>query len=173
MDAKKRREELLKLLRMDIKPMSATNIAERFAVSRQIIVGDVALLRAAGHDIVATQSGYVLNKTTEPDETDTYIIACNHDKTALQNELYTVVDFGGTMVDVAVDHPVFGNITQELNIANRFDADNFLKQVALTGGKLLSALTDGAHLHTIRCQNPDAYRRILAQLREQEILYMK
>ncbi len=173
MDAKKRREELLKLLRMDIKPMSATNIAEHFGVSRQIIVGDVALLRAAGHDIVATQSGYVLNKSAVLDEADTYIIACNHDKTALQNEIYTIVDFGGTMLDISIDHPIFGTVTQPLNIGNRFEADNFLKQVALTGSKLLSSLTDGAHLHTIRCQTPEAYRRILAQLRQQRILYMK
>ncbi|MGD9560547.1 MAG: 3H domain-containing protein, partial [Oscillospiraceae bacterium] len=150
MEAKERREELLKLLQMDIKPMSANNIAERFSVSRQIIVGDIALLRASGHDIIATQSGYILNKkTSEEDDIDSYIIACRHDKGLLEAELYTIVDNGGILVNVSVDHPMFGTITQPLNIRSRFDADAFLSRVAVTGATLLSSLTDGAHLHTI------------------------
>ena len=35
-------------------PMSATTIAGLFSVSRQIIVGDIALLRAGGVQILAT-----------------------------------------------------------------------------------------------------------------------
>ncbi len=176
MDAKVRREELLKLLQMDIKPMSASNIAERFDVSRQIIVGDIALLRAAGHDILATQSGYILNKKAEEDQdmdADTYILACRHDKGQLQAELYTIVDNGGQLLSVTVDHALFGSITQPLNITSRYEADAFINKVAVTGASLLSGLTDGAHLHTIRCVNPDAYRRILAGLRELGILYTK
>ncbi|MDL2293743.1 transcription repressor NadR [Ruminococcaceae bacterium OttesenSCG-928-D13] len=176
METKQRREELLKLLQMDIKPMSANNIAERFGVSRQIIVGDIALLRAAGHDILATQSGYILNKSDQEDEDadkDSYILACRHDKGLLEAELYTIVDNGGILVNVSVDHPMFGSIVQPLDIRSRFDADAFLSKVAVTGASLLSSLADGAHLHTIRCANPDAYRRILSGLRELGILYTK
>ncbi len=176
MEAKERRDQLLKLLQMDIKPMSANNIAERFAVSRQIIVGDIALLRAAGNDILATQSGYILNKPDaageEPDS-DSYIIASHHDKGLLEAELYAIVDNGGIVVNVSVDHPMYGSITQPLDIRSRYDADTFLSKVAVTGANLLSALTGGAHLHTIRCANPDAYRRILSTLREKGILYTK
>ena len=171
MNAKQRREELLRLLQMDIKPMSASNIAERFDVSRQIIVGDVALLRASGHDIIATQSGYVLNKREEVGDADTYILACRHDKVSLESELYTIVDNGGAILSVSVDHPLYGTITQPLDIGSRYDADAFLNKVAVTGAVMLCSLTDGAHLHTIRCANPDAYRRILAGLREKGILY--
>lgn len=175
-EAKQRRDEILKLLQLDIKPMSANKIAERFEVSRQIIVGDIALLRAAGNDILATQSGYILNKGddgAEDTDSDSYILACRHDKGLLEAELYTIVDNGGTVVNVTVDHPMFGSITQELNIHSRYDADAFLSKVAVTGATLLSSLTDGAHLHTIRCANPDAYRRILSSLRELGILYTK
>lgn len=173
MSAKRRREELLKLLQMDIKPMSAGNIAEHFEVSRQIIVGDVALLRAAGHDIVATQSGYILNKRdADGGDADTYILACRHDKVALEAELYTIVDNGGIIVNVSVDHPLYGTILQPLDIRSRYDADAFLKKVTVSGGLLLCSLTDGAHLHTIRCADPEAYRRILAGLREKGILHI-
>ncbi len=175
MDAAQRRKELLKLLNMDMKPMSANNIAERFGVSRQIIVGDVALLRAAGHDIIATQRGYVLNRQNEEDAdaADSYIIACRHDKGLLEAELYTIVDNGGVVRNVSVDHPLYGTLTQELEIGSRFEADAFLNKVAVSGASLLCSLTDGAHLHTIRCANPEAYRRILTRLREQGILYTR
>lgn len=176
MNAKERRAELLKLLKMDIKPMSASAIADKFDVSRQIIVGDIALLRASGYDIMATQSGYVLiKKGKEEDENDvnTYILACHHDKGQLEAELHTIVDNGASFINVAVDHPLYGSITQPLDIRNRFDADAFVGKVAVTSALLLSSLTNGAHLHTIRCDDPDAYRRILTSLREQGILYTK
>ena len=173
MDAKKRRDELLKLLQMDIKPMSANNIAEHFGVSRQIIVGDVALLRAAGHDILATQSGYILNKPKGDTaaDADTYILACRHDKGQLEAELHAIVDNGGVLLNVSVDHPIFGSITQPLEIRSRFDVDALLSKIAVSGASLLCSLTGGAHLHTIRCPNPDAYRRILDSLKKLGILY--
>ncbi len=176
MEAKKRREELLKLLQMDIKPMSASNIAERFGVSRQIIVGDVALLRAAGQDIVATQSGYILNRPKGEGadvDSDTYILACKHDKAFLEEELYAIVDNGGVLLNVSVDHVLYGSITKQLNISSRFEADEFVKRVVVTGASLLCSMTDGAHLHTIRCADPEAYRRILTRLKDKGILYMK
>ncbi len=175
MDAKERRTELLKLLQMDIKPMSANNIADRFGVSRQIIVGDIALLRAAGNDILATQSGYVLNKPGDglSDDNDSYVLSCRHDKSQLEAELYAIVDNGGALLSVSVEHPIYGNLSQPLSIASRYDADTFLKKVAMSGAALMCSLTDGAHLHTIRCHSPEAYRRILATLREKNILYTK
>ena len=175
MTAKQRREELLNLLRMDIKPMSANNIADRFGVSRQIIVGDIALLRAAGHEIIATQNGYFLQRREgeEAGDADTYVLACRHDKALLEVELYTIVDNGGIVVNVSVDHPLYGAITQPLDIRSRYDANAFLSKVAVSGGNLLCSLTDDAHLHTIRCASPEAYRRILAGLRERGILYTK
>ncbi len=173
MEASQRREELLKLLQMDIKPMSANNLAERFSVSRQIIVGDVALLRASGHNILATQNGYILDKPQGSPETDTdtYILACRHDKGQLEAELHAIVDNGGVLLNVSVDHPLYGSITQPLEIRSRFEANALLNKIAVTGASLLCALTGGAHLHTVRCQSPEAYRRILDTLKRQGILY--
>ena len=106
MDARERREQLLQLLQMDIKPMSASKLAERFEVSRQVIVGDIALLRAGGVDIIATARGYILNKTdaaamTPDDAADSYVLACRHDKSDLEAELYTIVDNGGSILNVS------------------------------------------------------------------------
>ena len=174
MDAAQRRSEILKLLQMDIKPMSASNLAERFEVSRQIIVGDIALLRAAGADIMATPRGYLLNKKldgVEDSPVDGYVIACRHDKSQLDAELYTVIDNGGRFINVSIEHPLYGSITQDMDIRSRYDADQMLSKIAVTGAQLLCSLTEGVHLHTIRCPDAEAYRRILVTLKERGILH--
>ena len=56
-----RRKEILRQLQLSEKPVSASRFARDLGVSRQIIVGDVALLRAAGEDIIATSRGYKLD----------------------------------------------------------------------------------------------------------------
>ena len=48
MTAEKRREEIRALLANAGGPISASTLAARFSVSRQVVVGDIALLRAAG-----------------------------------------------------------------------------------------------------------------------------
>ena len=65
-DGEARRKEILHTLANEEKPVSASKFASRFQVSRQIIVGDIALLRASGATIIATARGYVLetNETT-------------------------------------------------------------------------------------------------------------
>lgn len=175
MDAKERREQLLKLLKMDIKPMSATSLAEKFGVSRQIIVGDIALLRASGTDILATPRGYIMNRKENEgeDNTDSYVVVCRHDKVQLEDELYVIVDNGGVLLNVVVDHPLYGSINQPLDIKSRYDADNFIAKIAMTGASLLGSLTDGIHMHTIRCPDPESYRRILVGLKEKRLLYTK
>ncbi len=173
MDAAERRAEIFKILQMDIKPVSASNLAERFEVSRQIVVGDIALLRAGGADIIATARGYVLNKkhNGDDDPSDSYVLACRHDKSQLEEELYAIIDNGGRFINVSVDHPIYGTIAMPLEVRSRYDADKFIKKVAVSGGSLLCSLTDGIHLHTIRCAEPESYRRILVELREKGILY--
>lgn len=175
MPTQKRRDEILRFLSMDMKPVSASTLAEHFNVSRQVIVGDIALLRASGTDILATPRGYILNKNGDDDSDaiDSYVVACHHDKGGLERELYTIVDNGGSLVNVIVEHPVYGTIKQELNINSRYDADKFLAKMATTGASLICSLDNGIHLHTIRCPDPDSYRRILTGLRDLGILYIK
>ena len=89
----KRRTQILEVLGKSEEPISATTLAKQFSVSRQIIVGDIALLRAAAHEISATPRGYILRRN-RPDESSV-TIACRHDDKLLAQELYTVVDTEG------------------------------------------------------------------------------
>ena len=103
MNAATRRQQILELLRQTSQPLSATAIASRFSVSRQIIVGDIALLRAAGEAITATPRGYLLERPGGQPYVETRIV-CEHGDDRLAEELYTVVDLGGALIDVTVEH---------------------------------------------------------------------
>ena len=107
-----RRDRIVEEIRKSGKPLSASALAAMLHVSRQIIVGDVALLRARGIGIIATPRGYVLEEQTHPCEKK---IAVMHGRERLQEELYTIVDYGCTVVDVIVEHPLYGELVGQLD----------------------------------------------------------
>ena len=173
MDAAKRRQNILELLKQSTQPISAGAIAARFQVSRQVIVGDIALLRAANVDISATPRGYiVMDRNTQVDEI-IHTIACRHDKSNLAEELYTIVDNGCGLIDVIVEHAVYGQLSGQLHIFSRYDADSFLKKLETDHATPLSDLTGGIHLHTISCRSEEAYERVLQELKAKGILLVK
>ena len=115
-----RRENILNEIKKSNKPISATYLAKLFGVSRQIIVGDIALIRASGTNIIATPRGYVLDKNINE---SVYTIAVKHNVEHLADELYTIVDYGAEVVDVIVEHPVYGQLSGSLHLTSRYDVD--------------------------------------------------
>lgn len=166
-----RRDVILKCIQESEKPLSASTLAKQFGVSRQIIVGDVALLRAKGFQIIATPRGYICQN--EQKEGVVHTIAVTHNEAQLQDELYTIVDLGGTIIDVIVEHPLYGQLSGNLHISSRYDVDQFLSKLQMDQARPLSNLTAGLHLHTIRCEKDVVYHRILDILNEKGFLYHK
>ena len=165
MTAEERRAAILKQLNEASQPVSATVLAKSFGVSRQIIVGDVALLRAAGKDIAATPRGYTL---TQEGTGLLRQIACCHTNLELETELNIIVDHGCTVLDVIVEHPVYGQLTGTLHLRSRYDVQQFLSQAA--GASPLSQLTKGIHLHTLSCPDEESYRRVCQALAAENLL---
>jgi len=157
MDTDSRRKHILNTINNSPAPTSATTLAKSLGVSRQIIVGDVALLRAAGHDIIATARGYILPNFKE---TNQYKIVCQHTPEETKSELYTIVDQGATVLNVYVEHEVYGEISGSLNLSTRKDVDIFIERVANSEVKLLSELTTGIHTHTIACTDKNHFDRV-------------
>ena len=122
MNSEQRRAIILERLKQADKPVSATVLAGELNVSRQIIVGDVALLRAAGEEIVATARGYVLGRNNQQRRT----VVCCHPAEAMGRELELMVDFGCTVEDVTVEHPIYGQITCRIDVASRYEVKEFL-----------------------------------------------
>jgi len=171
MNAAQRREQILKKLTQAEEPISAGTLAGALGVSRQIVVGDVALLRAGGAQIDATPRGYRLHPA---ERGVTGILACVHSTAGqMRQELYTVVDNGGTVADVTVENALYGELRGNLNITSRYEADAFLTQAEHSPECLLSRMTGGVHLHTIRCPDEQTFRRIAAALEAQGLLYRK
>ena len=167
MEAASRRQAILDQLRTADRPVSASALAAGLNVSRQIIVGDIALLRAGGAEISATPRGYVLPRATDG---ITRTIACRHTLAQTGQELDILVDNGCTVLDVIVEHPVYGQLTGQLQISSRYDVEQFLARIRDSDAAPLSLLTGGLHLHTLRCPNEDAYTRACAALKAAGLL---
>ena len=165
MKAEERRKIISQTLTAD-QPISATALAGKFSVSRQIIVGDIALLRAAGLDIVATPRGYKLGESSGLVRT---VATVHTGIEELEKELLIMVDNGCTVMDVVVEHPLYGEITGQLSLASRYDVQQFVDKVK--EASTLSSLTGGVHLHNLRCPSEEAYQRVCAELENLGILY--
>ena len=145
MSGEKRREEILKLLKKSEEPISGRDLAKRFEVSRQVIVQDVALLRAKEHKITSTNKGYVLS------EKDAYtrVFKVNHSDEEASEELTLIVDLGGCVEDVFVYHKAYGLVKADLNIRSRRDVENFMSDIRSGKSSLLKNITSGYHYHTV------------------------
>jgi transcriptional regulator of NAD metabolism len=121
--AQDRRREIAATVSGEAEPISASALAERFGVSRQVVVGDIALLRAEGMPILATPRGYILPASGVAGDAVIFTVASRHNGSQIAEELYAVVDEGGCVLDVTVEHPVYGQIAGQLHIASRRDAD--------------------------------------------------
>ena len=166
MTATQRREKIYAQLLTSAAPVSATALARQFGVSRQIIVGDIALLRAGGCNITATPRGYVIVASGGI----TVQLAVCHSAAETRDELYAMVDCGCTVQDVIVEHPVYGQLTAPLQLSSRYDVDQFIRSMASSDARPLSALTEGIHLHTLSCPSDDALAHLKENLRQMGVL---
>lgn len=168
MDPSKRREHIMLALRAAQKPVSATKLSKELGVSRQIIVGDVALLRASGERILATPRGYVMERAPGG---EVFTVACVHDLDGMEQELNIMVDNGCTVLNVTVEHPLYGQLTGSLHLSSRYDVSQFVAACREHGASPLSALTGGMHLHALSCPDRECFERTRAALDEAGFLY--
>ena len=166
MTAAQRREKIYAQLLTAAAPLSATALARQYGVSRQIIVGDIALLRASGCSITATPRGYVIVATGGV----TVQLAVCHSGSQTREELYAMVDCGCTVQDVIVEHPVYGQLTAPLQLSSRYDVDQFMESMTSNDARPLSALTEGIHLHTLSCPGGEVLEHLKDRLRAMGVL---
>jgi len=171
MDANLRREQILNIISHEEPPISASLLSKKLNVSRQVIVGDVALLRAQGHEIIATARGYTMISSLRGENHYLGKAACQHASENIKSELYTIVDLGAIVVNVIIEHELYGEITGNLNLKSRKDVDAFINEVKVSKVKLLSELTQGVHLHTIACRDKAHFEEVTQALEANGILF--
>ncbi len=164
MDSEQRREAIIKVLKSKDQPIKGTEFSKMFNVSRQVIVQDIAILRAKGEEIFATPQGYmVISKT--PKKSIMKTIICKHKGYGeIDDELKTVIDLGGKVIDVIVDHPIYSEIKIPLMLSSRIEIDEFVNSLERENAEPLSSLTEGVHIHTIEVPSLEIYEKILMEL---------
>jgi len=168
MGSKERRKLIEEILKNRPEPQKGQNLAREFGVTRQVIVKDIAILRASGVDIIATPEGYMISK--ENKQKIKRVIAVSHKPENIEDELTCIVSFGGTIENVIIEHPLYGEIRGMLMVKNLYDVQNFIEKSKKYKAEPLSALTKGVHLHTIEADNEEIMQRILNALKEKKYL---
>ncbi len=170
MEGTKRREQLMKILGEQTEPISGGELSRLLGVSRQVIVQDITLLRATGINIFSTTKGYLILHSDEPRVKR--IFKVKHTTDQIEDELCTFVDNGGKILDVVVNHEIYGDIATALTIRNRQDVYDFVKKVQEKKIVPLKDLTDGIHQHTVVAETEETLDRIERALKTKGYLYL-
>lgn len=160
MSAQKRREQILSIIKNSEKPVSGTSLAKQLAVSRQVIVQDIALIRANGVDVVSTNRGYVIGSSGKVSR----VFKVHHTSENVEDELNLFVDFGGYIKDVFVYHKVYDVIKADMNLKSRADIRKYLQEIASGKSSLLMNVTSGYHYHTILADDNETLDLIQEEL---------
>ena len=161
-----RRQKILELIQQASTPLSGGALGKMTGVSRQVVVQDIALLRTEGHPILATARGYLLEK---PNEFIRLFKVC-HTNEQTEEELNAVVDLGGGVIDVMVNHRAYGKISASLNIRSRRDVQLFMEQIRTGKSIPLLNVTSGYHFHHISAEHEEILDEIEETLRQKNFL---
>ena len=144
------------MLLSENRPVSGSELSEKYGVSRQIIVKDISILKEQGNEILATSSGYIIQSSPLKER----VFKVYHTTEQTENELQTIVDLGGTVADVYVWHKAYGKMEAKLNISSRSQIDEFIESVRTGKSVELMHITGGYHYHTVRAVSEAALDRI-------------
>lgn len=161
-----RRKKILDMLQEAAAPLSGGSLGKATGVSRQVVVQDIALLRTQGQPILATARGYILNM---PRHTVRCFKTC-HTTERTEEELVLIVDLGGCVLDVVVNHRVYGKISAPLNLKNRRDVQLFMDNLRTGKSSPLLNITSGYHFHHISADSEEILDEIEAALKEHNFL---
>ncbi|AYD39055.1 transcription repressor NadR [Clostridium fermenticellae] len=163
MNSVQRRKYIEELLNKSDEPQKGHVIAEKLGVTRQIIVKDIAILRAEGKKVIATPDGYIIPR--QDNNLVRKVIAVSHKPADIEDELETIIKYGGIVEDVIVEHKIYGEIKAMLMLKNFYDIENFMINVNKYNSEPLLILTGGLHLHTISAENHGIIKNILKELK--------
>ncbi len=166
MTSAERRNRILELMKSSPAPLSGGALGKETGVSRQVVVQDIALLRTEGYPIVATARGYYLDVSADP----VRLFKVRHTSEETEEELTAIVDLGGCVIDVMVNHRIYGKMTAPLNIKNRRDVQNFMRDIRSGKSVPLLNVTSGWHYHNIAAEQEEILDEIETMLRERGFL---
>lgn len=168
MDSQERRNFIYNLLEKNNEPLKGERLGKKLGVTRQIIVKDIAILRASGSEIIATPKGYIISEIKKNNIKK--VIAVCHRPEKIEEELQTIVKFGGIIEDVIIEHKLYGEIRGILMIKTPYDIQNFMSKLKKLTSEPLSILTGGIHLHTITVEDEASLNNIINELKKKNFI---
>ncbi len=165
MHGNERRECIRKDLKKSLKAIKGSELAKKYEVSRQVIVQDIALLRAIGEQIISTADGYIyfsfhMNRPKR-------VYALKHETVDIDDELTVILEHGGSLLNVFIHHPIYGDIVADMIIENIEQKREYIEKCAKVDFTPLMALTDNVHYHTVEANREsdlDAIEKALDDL---------
>lgn len=170
MTGDKRRAKLLQLLKEQGQPLSGSALARMCHVSRQVIVQDIALMRAENHSILSTNKGYLYRTESTENVQPKRVFFIKHTTEQVLDEFLTIIELGGRVLDVAVEHEIYGQIRVDLLIETVQDAEEFARKLSFCKDNPLKVLTDDCHYHTVAAPSEKLLDYIEQELREKGYL---
>lgn len=165
-----RRTRIMDILQREKTPVSGADLAKRMGVSRQVIVQDIALLRASYQNILSTNRGYLLYAAPEEPKRYRKVVKVKHRREDIVRELDCIVDAGGRVLNVIVEHDIYGRLVGDLIIHNRTDVRNFMHKVEEYGTRPLTDLTEGVHFHTVEAEREETLDAVVKALASEGFL---
>ncbi|MDD3362024.1 MAG: transcription repressor NadR [Hespellia sp.] len=166
MSGEERRNRIIQILETSQKPVPGAELSQTLMVSRQVIVQDIAIIRANGYEIMATNRGYVLHANGEIQR----VFKVNHTDEQIEQELQDIVDLGGKVKDVFVYHKVYGIVRAEMNLKSRRDVKRYMEQFYDGKSSPLKNVTAGFHYHTVIADSVETLDEIQEKLQEDAFL---
>lgn len=148
-------------------PLKGSSLARSCGVSRQVIVQDIALLKRDGFPIVSTNRGYLLTKLQARPRR---LLKVHHAPDRVGEEMTLVVDLGGTLEDIVVNHRTYGVMSALLDVSSRSDVARFLEELKTSKSRPLSEITSGYHFHHVSARDERTLDRIEQALADQGFL---
>ena len=181
MTGEERRQSIIKNIREAKAPISGTALAKLHQVSRQIIVQDIAILRASDYDIYSTPKGYVLSPVAQKQNSEAVAVlqpTCirrvyqvAHTDEQMEDELNTIVDMGGKVIDVYIEHEIYGMIRADLPLQCRRHVQVFMEDIRTGKSSPLKNLSsNGVHFHTVEADSEETLDMIEQALLEKGYL---
>lgn len=166
MQGTERREQIIREIRESKAPVSGKKLAALYQVSRQVIVQDIALIRAAGYDVISTNRGYILQTPASVSR----VFKVHHTDEQLEEELCSIIDMGGCVENVMVNHHVYGHMEAELHINSRRKIIEFMDDIKSGKSSPLKNITSNYHYHRVSADSEETLDMIEEVLRQKEIL---
>lgn len=160
MSQEQRREQIIHIIKNSAGPVSGAQLAKQVKVSRQVVVQDIALIRANGVDIISTNRGYIIGDSGKVSR----VFKVHHTEEQVEEELNLFVDYGGYVKDVFVYHKVYDVLKADMNLKSRADVRKYMSELASGKSSLLMNVTSGYHYHTILADDEETLDIIQEEL---------